>query len=67
MPFTFWSQRLRRAAAPCTGTGTGTGASPNVADEIVQAETINRQTLWSTLRIRASLRLTATSPRARPR
>ena len=65
MPFTLWSQRLRRAAAPCTGTGTS--ASPNVADEIVQAETINRQTLWSTLRIRASLRLTATSPRARPR
>jgi hypothetical protein len=63
MPFTFWSQPPRRAAAPRARAG----VSASVADEIVQAETIDRLTLWPTLRIRACLQLNAASPRARSR
>ena len=63
MPFNFWPQRLRRAVAAQDQAG----CSASVADEIVRAETIDRVTLWTTLRIRACLRLDATSPRARVR
>ena len=63
MPFTFWSQLPCRAAAPRARAG----VSPSVADEIVHAGTIDRLTLWPTLRIRACLQLSAASFRARSR
>ena len=63
MPFIFSSQPPRRAAAPRVRAGVTT----NVADVIVQAETIDRLTLWPTLRIRACLRLNAAALRTRSR
>ena len=63
MPFILWSQQSRRAVA----LHARAGFSANIADEIVQAEAIDRLTLWPTLRIRACLRLNAASPRATPR
>lgn len=63
MPFIFWSQPPRRAAA----LGARAAISARVGDEIVQAETIDRLTLWPTLRIRACLRLNAAALRTRSR
>lgn len=60
MPFTFWSQHSRRTIA----LRARASFSATIADEIVQAEAIDRLTLWPTLRIRACLRLNATPLRA---
>jgi len=57
MPSIFWLPQQRRTAALHAHEGFSTG----VADEIVQAETIDRLTLWPTRRIRACLRLNASA------
>ena len=63
MPFNFRSQPPRRPAAHSTLAD----CSASVADDIVRAEKIDRQTLWPTLRIRACFWLDARSPRTKLR
>ena len=59
MPVIFPLQSRHRAAA----FRSRAGCFASIADEIVQAEAIDRLTLWPTLRIRACLRPNAASPR----
>jgi len=58
MPVIFPLQSRRRAAA----LRSRAGCSASVADEIAQAEAIDRLTLWPTLRIRACLGPNAAPP-----
>ena len=63
MPFTFGPQSSRRVKTRLARIG----FPASVADEIAYIETIDRHTLWSTLRIRACLQLRCESPRTEHR
>ena len=63
MPFLFNSRPQRQRRAEVLPAHRDFVAS--VADEIAQAETIDRLTLWPTLRIRTCLRLHAIALNAR--
>ena len=63
MPFTFGPQSPRPVAVRLARIG----FLASVADEIAYIETIDRHTLWSTLRIRACLQLRCESPRTEHR
>lgn len=63
MPFTFGPQSSRRVETRLARIG----FPASVADEIAYIETIDRHTLWSTLRIRACLQLRCESPRTEHR
>ena len=63
MPFTFGPQSPRPVAVRLARIG----LPGRVADEIANIEMIDRNTLWSTLRIRACLQLRCESPRTEHR